>query len=212
MLSKNKRSADLYFEFFNPNTDEQSTEKLKQIIIKDSSIDIDLEKKNYYQMLFNDCSESEYKVYAISFIFEKKNKVNFSISIYFDKKNYFYCVGKQINHNSIEIIFSDFSQKHQYLEDCFIFYDRIKFNVKEAFGDIKTRKRISFINIDADKLIIPKIKSNSDTQLEKPSLMANSLISISKGKIDTIIGIYKNEPFIPNKVDKKEIKKNLKNL
>jgi hypothetical protein len=89
MHSKNKRSADLYFEFFNPNTDEQSTQKLKKIIIKDSSIDIDLEKTDYYKMLFNDTSESEYKVYTISFVFEKKN-VKFSISIYFDKKNYFY--------------------------------------------------------------------------------------------------------------------------
>ena len=210
MLSKNKRSAELYFEFFNPNTDEQSTEKLKQIIIKDSSIDIDLDKKDYYQMQFNDTSESEYKVYAISFIFDKKNKVNFSISIYFDKKNYFYCIGKQINHNSIEIILSDFSQKNHYLEDCFIFYDKIKFNVKETFGDIKTRKRISFINIDADKLILPNIKSNSDTLLEKPSILENSLISISKGKIDNIIGIYKNEPFNQNKINKNEIKKKLK--
>ena len=40
--------------------------------------------------------------------------------------------------------------------------------------------------------------------------MPNSLISISKGKIDTIIGFYKNEPFIPNKIDKNEIKKKLK--
>ena len=210
MLSKNKRSADLYFEFFNPNTDEQSTQKLKQINIKDSSIDIDLEKNNYYKMQFNDSSESEYKVYTISFVFEKKNKVNFSISIYFAQKNYFYCVGKQINHNSIEIIFSDFSKKNQYLEDCFILYDTIKFNVKEKFGDIKTRKRISFINIDADKLLLPNIKSNPDKKLEKPTLLPNSLISISKGKIDTIIGFYKNEPFIYNKIDKNEIKKKLK--
>ena len=210
MFSKNKRSADLCFEFFNPNTEEPSTQKLKQIIIKDSSIDIDLEKKNYYKIQFNDSSEYEYKVYTISFVFEKKNKVNFSISIYFDRNNYFYCVGKEINHNSIEIIYSDFSQNNQYLEDCFISYDKIKFNVKEKFGDIKTRKRISFINIDPDKLILPNIKSNPDKKLEKPSLLSNSLISISKGKIDTIIGLYKNEPFTPNKIDKNGIKKKLK--
>mgnify|MGYP006873027407 CR=1 FL=1 len=164
----------------------------------------------YYKMQFNDYSESEYKVYTISFVFEKKNKANFSISIYFDKNNYFYCVGKEINHNSIEIIYSDFSKKNQYLEDCFICYGKIKFNVKEKFGEIKTRKRISFINIDADKLILPNIKSNQDNKLENPLLLSNSLISISKGKIDTIIGLYKNEPFIPNKIDKNEIKKKLK--
>lgn len=155
MLSENKKSI-LCFEFFNPN-DELSIENLKQIKINNLSIDINLEKNTFYETEFYDSSISEYKVYYCSFIFQKVKK-DFAISIFFGKRNYFFCIGRQINFNSIEIIFSDFSLLNQYLKDCFIYYHLIKFNVKEEFENITTRKRISFINIDANKLQLPKIK------------------------------------------------------
>lgn len=204
MNTKLLKNASLIFEFI--DLTKESNVKLNEINIGEFKISINLEKKKLYEIQFKDSCKLEYKIYKCSFIF-KNIKKDFGISIYFDRVNYYYCIGKEINVNSIEIIFNDFSKEKKYLNNCSIIYNKQSYYVKEELKCIKTRKRISFINIDIKKLELPKIKKNKKEELIAPTasyLLSNYLISIEKGEKDRIIGVYKNQPF-SCEVDKKEI-------
>lgn len=91
-------------------------------------------------------------------------------------------------------------------------------DVKENFDDIKTRKRISIINIDLNKLKLPKKKNKQKGKeniefTTKGINFKNILISIYKGKnSDNIIGIFKNQPYYQFDVNKKQIINDLKNI
>ena len=95
-----------------------------------------------------------------------------------------------------------------------IVYNKNVYLVKEQLSYIKTRKRISFINVDINKLELPKIKinKNDEKNVEKEKyLLANYLISIENGETNKIIGIYKNHPY-SIEVKKKTIIESLKKL
>ena len=211
MLSTNYINTVLIFEFI--DTTQESSIEVNKIKVGDITININLEKERIYKVKFSDLYKIDYKIYSCSFIF-KTEKKDFGISIYFNRINYYYCIGKKINFNSIEIIFSDFSKYNQYLNNCSIIYDKKSYSVKEQLNEIKTRKRISFINIDMNKLVLPKIKKNRNDEINmevEKYLLANYLISIEKGITDKIIGIYKNQPYSVE-VNKKNIINLLQNI
>ena len=168
-----------------------------------------------YSIIINENTDLEFKIFPCSFIFKNAKKRIFGISAYFNRINYYYCIANEFNFNSVEIIFVDFSKSNLYLKNISINYDNQDFLVKEEFNDIKSRKRISFINIDIKKLKLPKVKSinNNMYDLNKNSLtLANYLISIERNLNENIIGIYKNQPLSEMNIDKKKIIQKLNDI
>ena len=79
---------------------------------------------------FYDKSINKYKVYDCKTTFNESNKVVNSMSLYYNKTNYFYSGDGK---NSAEIIFSDFMNKSLRKEDFVIEYDGIKYTPLEDF-------------------------------------------------------------------------------
>ena len=210
-----KKNSILIFDFFNDYL-QNTNNKINKIKIGNLKFDIDLKKEKIYKVNFSDYINSDYRIYTCILIFDT-TEIEFGICIYFERTNYYYCdVNQKNDPKSIEIIFSDFSEKN--LNDCYIEYNNHKLDVKENFDDIKTRKRISIINIDLNKLKLPKKKNKQKGKeniefTTKGINFKNILISIYKGKnSDNIIGIFKNQPYYQFDVNKKQIINDLKNI
>lgn len=191
---------------------------IKSISIKNLLIKINLNETNFYNVEFEDNHSLDYKVYCCTINFERRT-MNYEITIYFRQNNHYYCIGNEINNHSIEFLFLDFSKLSKYLASCSICYNNKIYKVKEQFKSLKTRKRISLINCDINKLSLPQIKqkSNAIKKIDKNpytilGILPNCLISISKGTIDQIIGIYKNQSFYGYEVKKIEIIQKIKNF
>ena len=209
------KHSTLIFNFFN-FSENYTNNLIKKIKISNTEILINLLIERLYKIDFTDSVDCDYKVYSCIFIFESTS-IEFGISIYFNRLNYFYCDCIIKNDpKSIEIIFSDFLNKN--IGNCYILYNNVSFCDKENFDDIKTRKRISFINIDINLLYLPKKKNKNK---EKDALdfnnkginFKNILISISKSNNNyNIIGIFKNDPYSNFNINKKLIIENLKNI
>ena len=210
-----KKNSILIFDFFDDCL-QNIYNKINKIKIGNLELDIDLKLEKIYKVNFSDYINSDYRIYTCTFIFDT-TEIEFGICVYFNRTNYYYCdVNQKNDPKSIEIIFSDFSEKN--LKDCYIEYNNHKFDVKENFNDIKTRKRISIINIDLNKIKLPKKKNKQKGEKDiefttKGINFKNILISIYKGKnSDNIIGIFKNQPYTHFDINKKQIIKDLKNI
>ena len=185
---------------------------LNKIQIKDYLIEVDIVKKKIYELKFEEFENNEYKIYDCIFYFINE-KVLFTITVYFKRKNYYYC-GIEKNQSSIEFIFSDFISNNICPNLCYIEYNKNKINVKEEFEDIQTRKRISLININLKKCEIPNIDIKSDKEINQNKFNdledGNYLISINIiNNEKKTIGIFKNNCIIETVVNKKEIIKKL---
>ena len=180
---KVKVNASLIFQFM------EGIEKPKEIQILNSKKEI---KSNLQEIEFEliDFSINEYKVYECLFFFEYRKKKH-SISVYYNRINYYLCGSGDF---SIEIIFCDFIYKQINIKDCFIQYKNKKYEPKENF-DLSTRKRINLLGIDITKLKLPKSLDDKDVQIKK-EFGNNLLITITVSNSPKIIGIYQNEPFI----------------
>ena len=177
-----KKKTLIVFEFINSNLINNALEK---IIVENYEININITQKTIYQIIFDD-SFKFYKIFPCIFVFQKFRKI-FSITIYKGRMNYFYCEGNKINKYSIEIIFSDFIKGID--NNLFIFYNKKKYFPKED-TNLKTRKRINFINIDLNYL---SLVEDSSLNIKKVNYQNNSLqIVINQGKI---IGIFDNIPY-----------------
>ena len=210
-----EKNSILIFDFFNDYL-QNTNNKINKIKIGNLEFDIDLKRKKIYKVNFSDYINSDYRIYTCILIFDT-TEIEFGICVYFERINYYYCdVNQKNDPKSIEIIFSDFSEKN--LNDCYIVYNNHKLDVKENFDDIKTRKRISIINIDLNKLKLPKKKNKQKGKeniefTTKGINFKNILISIYKGKnSDNIIGIFKNQPYYQFDINKKQIINDLKNI
>lgn len=193
--------SKLIFEFIEKDTKPVSIEifGIKNDIPLDSSeIGIDL----------SDFSIHDYKIYKCKIIYKNKKTIINSITIYYDKINYFICGNGQC---SAEIIFSDFVNKTITAEKCIIKYKNKRYFPKEDFK-LVTRKRINFINIDIDKLELPNDLNDDKISIDSKE-NKNFLISISIINKPKVIGIYTNEPFIEEdfNIDEDEIKSILQN-
>ena len=145
---------------------------------------------------FCDKSINEYKLYDCKTTFSESLQVINSMSLYYNKTNYFYSGDGK---NSAEIIFSDFMNKSIRKEDCVIEYDGIKYTPLEDF-DLFTRKRINFINIDITKLKLPKDLEGKDVILDTKNYN-NFLISISVVNNPKVISVNENSPFKEKKFE-----------
>ena len=139
---------------------------------------------------FSDSNINKYNIYTCKTKYKDKVVLN-SLSIYYDKINYFNCGDGD---HSAEIIFSDFLNKSIKGEDCVIEYDGVKYYPKEDFG-LLTRKRINFINIDIHKFKFPKDLNDKEINIDTKD-NKNFLISISIIDKPKIIAIYLNNPHI----------------
>ena len=178
-----KVNASLIFQFM------EGIEKPKELQILNSKKEI---KSNLQEIEFEliDFSINEYKVYECLFFFEYRKKKH-SISVYYNRINYYLCGSGDF---SIEIIFCDFIYKQINIKDCFIQYNNKKYEPMENF-DLSTRKRINLLGIDITKLKLPKNLDDKDVQI-KQEFGNNLLITITVSNSPKIIGIYQNEPFI----------------
>ena len=174
--------TEIVFEFI---SEEKISNELKQIKIKDFQIKINLDKRKLYYLEFIENSDCLYKIYPCKFIFENSFK-NFSICIYLKKKNHFYCQGYGIFNNSIEIIFIDFNFFKNNLSLCKICYNSKNYEVKEIFEGIKSRKRISFINIDINLI------SSFNEEINKSTATDYKIILNYVNNNFNIIGVYPN--------------------
>ena len=193
MLSKNqeKKNAILSFEFLEENIDPKNP--LFKITILSQSIEVNLTKKKNYNIEFYDYSNNAYKVYNCQFFFLNTKK-DYSISVYFGKKNYYYC-GIELADDSIEAIFSDFLSKKIDKNDCYIIYKNKKYFPVEDFG-LKTRKRINLININIKEIVFPKLLMENESINAQELNERHYLFSISvTNKTQKLIGIYLNNPF-----------------
>lgn len=203
MFSSLKKAvkSKLIFEFIEKDEKPISIEILgikKDIPIGSSEIGIDL----------SDFSIDDYKIYKCKIIYaNKKTRIN-SITIYYDKINYFICGNGDC---SAEIIFSDFVNKTITKEKCIIKYKNKTYFPKEEFR-IVTRKRINFINIDIEQLELPNDLTDNKISIDSNE-NKNFLISISIINKPKVIAIYTNEPFIEENfnIDEDEIKSILQN-
>lgn len=194
MFSKHleKKIAILNFQFLEEDIDPKNP--LIKISILSQSIEINLPKKKKYNIEFYDHSNNDYKVYNCQFIFQNMVK-EYSISIYFGKSNYYYC-GIELADESLEVIFSDFLSKKIDKEDCYIIYKNKKYFPVEDFS-LKTRKRISFINLNLKEIVIPKFLMENECIKVEQLKERNYLFSISvTNKSQKLIGIYLNNPSI----------------
>ena len=148
--------------------------------------------KDAKKLTINFCDKSinKYKVYDCKTTFNESTKVVNSMSLYYNKTNYFYSGDGK---NSAEIIFSDFMNKSLRNEDCVIEYDGIKYTPLEDFG-LLTRKRINFINIDITKLKLPKDLNDKDVIINSKE-NDNILVSISVVNKPKVLSVYVNNKF-----------------
>ena len=202
MFSSLKREvkSKLIFEFIEKDVKPISIEILgikNDIPIDSSEIEIDL----------TDFIVNDYKIYECKIIYKNNTKIN-SITVYYDKINYFICGNGE---GSAEIIFSDFLNKTITAEKCVIKYKKERYFPKEDFK-VVTRKRINFINIDIEQLELPNDIDDNKISIDSNE-NKNFLISISIINMPKVIGIYTNEPFIEENlnIDEDEIKTMLKN-
>ena len=146
----------------------------------------------------SDSSINEFKIYDCKTCYKNKFGeyfVNNSISIYYDKINYFLCgCGKY----SAEIILTDFVNKNIQKEMCKIKYKNKYYYPEEDFS-LYTRRRINFVNIEIEDLELPKDLKNNFVNIDKTKTK-NYLILISIVKEPKIIGVYTNEPFVEEDV------------
>ncbi len=209
-LPKEKKTATLIFQFIDENIPKDKNNLFK-ITVLERTLEINLDKTNRYSLKIEDINNNDYKIYTCTFFFQNTEK-NYSISIYFGKKNYYYC-GIIPLEESVEVIFSDFISKNIENSDlCYITYKNKKYYAIEDFG-LKTRKRINLLNINIKDLIFPELlMKNESIDLDKLN-EKNYLLSISvTNNCQKIIGIYLNNPFIyPTIPDIKEIKDILSN-
>ena len=193
------KKAHLIFEFFSAeNIDNKEILLINSIKIMGKTIKVDFDKSSKYEYILNDNIEDEYKKYECLFEFEKEHKISYTVSIYFNQINIFFC-GKVKKKNSAEIIFCNFIDKKICIEDCFIIYNKIKFEPLENF-DIETRRRINLLNIDITELEVPD--SIDNVPFDRKTLFTNSnsnnfqvLISVSN-KSKKAISIFENQPNI----------------
>jgi len=210
-LPKGKKTATLIFQFIDENIPKEEN-SLSKIIILEKALEINLNKTKKYSLEINDLTNNDYKIYSCTFFFKNTIK-NYSISIYFGKKNYYYC-GMIPLEESIEVIFSDFISKNIENSDlCYVIYKNKKYFAIEDFG-LKTRKRINLININIRDLIFPELLMKNESISFKKLNEKNYLLSISvANNCQKTIGIYLNNPFIyPTIPDIKEVKNILSNM
>lgn len=195
---KAKVKASLIFQFL------ENEERPKELQILDSKKEI---QSNLEELAFEliDFSINEYKIYECSFLYES-NKKSHSISVYYNRVNYYLC-GK--GEYSIEIIFCDFIYKQIDGKNCYIEYKKKKYEPKENF-ELSTRKRINLLGIDITDLKLPKSLEGKEIQID-PGFNKNLLITISVSNTPKIIGIYQNVSFVePKIVIKKKLLQELK--
>ena len=195
---KVKVKASLIFQFL------ENKERRKELQILDSKKEI---QSNIEELTFEliDFSINEYKIYECKFFYEFNEKSH-SISVYYNRVNYYLC-GK--GEYSIEIIFCDFIYKQIDTKNCYIEYKKKKYEPKENF-ELSTRKRINLLGIDITDLKLPKSLEGKEIQI-LPGFNKNLLITISVSNAPKIIGIYQNVSFIePKIVIKKELLQELK--
>ena len=188
---KRKVHSKLIFQFMKKSKKPQYIEVLnlrKEIPKNQNEIEIE----------FVDFSINDYKVYNCKAKY-LDNEETSSASIYYNKTNYFQCGDGK---DSVEIIFSDFMNKSLKKEDCIIEYDGLQYLPTEDFG-LLTRKRINFINIDFNKLKLPKDLNGKEININSKD-NNNYLISISMIDKPKIIAIYLNNPFIEMKLNHTE--------
>ena len=150
-----------------------------------------------------DSSINEFKIYDCKICYKNvfgEFYVNNSISVCYDKINYYLCGGD--GKYSAEIIFSDFVNKDIKNSLCKIKYKSKYYLPEEDFG-LCTRKRINFINIEIKDLEIPKDLNNNFVNINMNETK-NYLILISIVKEPKIIGVFTNEPFVEYGIDYKE--------
>ena len=182
----------------------ENEERPKELQILDSKKEI---QSNLEELTFEliDFSINEYKIYECKFFYESNEKSH-SISVYYNRVNYYLC-GK--GEYSIEIIFCDFIYKQIDAKNCYIEYKKKKYEPKENF-ELSTRKRINLLGIDITDLKLPKSLEGKEIQIV-PGFNKNLLITISVSNAPKIIGIYQNLSFIePKIVIKKELLQELK--
>ena len=212
-LPKDKKSATLIFQFIDENTTEEKNNLLK-IVILEKALEINLNETKKYSLEIYDLTNNDYKIYTCTFFFKSTVK-NYSISIYFGKKNYYYC-GIIPLEESVEAIFSDFISKNIENSDlCYLIYKNKKYYAVEDFG-LKTRKRINLININIKELIFPELLMKNESITFEKLNEKNYLLSISvTNNCQKIIGIYLNNPFfypaIPDIIEVKDILSNMLN-
>lgn len=196
---KEKQKATLIFQFL------EKTERPTFVEILEYKNEI---QDNTKELSFNisDLSINEYKVYECTLVF-KNDKKSYSISIYYNRINYYLCgEGNQ----SIEIIFCDFIYKEIKLDSCYIKYKNTKYYPKENFG-LLTRKRINLIGVDLNDLELPDDLEGKPLKFG-PQFNKDLLITISVSDKRKVIGIYNNTPFIePKLVIEQKLVDELKN-
>ena len=190
---KKKVESKLFFHFI------EGCEKPKSIEI--IGIDNAIKKVPFHsdevKITISDLSINEFKVYQCKTKYNSKEEIN-SITVYYDKNNYYMCGNGKY---SAEIIFSDFSSKAIKNEQCQITYDDKIYYPQEDFK-LLTRRRINFINIDISKLILPNDLNNKKVIIDPEN--KNILISISVIDFNKVIGLYVNEPFTERNFIKNE--------
>ena len=182
-ISKKEVKSTLIIQFI------QSCKKPQYFEIINSKKEIP-ENSDEIKIDFSDSNINKYNIYTCKTKYKDKEVLN-SLSIYYDKINYFICGDGE---HSAEIIFSDFLKKSVKGEDCVVEYDGVKYYPKEDFG-LLTRKRINFINIDIHKFKFPKDLNNKEINIDTRD-NKNYLISISIIDKPKIIAIYLNNPHI----------------
>ena len=190
---KYEKKAKLIFQFI------EDTERPKALQILNLKKEI---SKDLPELAFelNDLSLNEYKIYEciISYHSDKKT---YSITIYYNKTNYYLC-GR--GSHSVEIIFCDFIYKSINMNDIFIEYKGKKYSPKENF-ELLTRKRINFLGIDIKDLKLPSTLQGTILDID-PKFNHNLLITISAANEMKVIGLFQNIPFIdPKTIIDKEL-------
>ena len=184
---KTEKKASLVFEFI------ESSERPKALQILNYKKEI---LEDIQELAFDliDLSINEYKIYEC-ILFYDSDKNTHSITIYYNRLNYFLC-GK--GSHSVEIIFCDFIFKEINSTNCYIEYNGKKYTPKENF-ELSTRKRINFVGINIQDLKLPKTINGAILDIN-PKYNKNLLINISVANEPKVIGMFTNSPFIDPKI------------
>ena len=189
---KKKVKSKLVFEFVG------DTKKPLNIEIENAKTKISFNMNNITLDLI-DFSINEYKVYNCKINYQSFIG-NSSITVYYEKENFYYIFGD--GNESAEIIFIDFVNKSITQNDCQIKYKGVNFFPKENFN-LYTRKRINLININIKELELPKDLNNKEINIDTKE-DKNFLIIISVVNRQKLIGIYLNNPFFEEIITLKE--------
>ena len=195
---KYEKKAKLIFQFI------EDTERPKALQILNLKKEI---SKDLPELAFelNDLSLNEYKIYECILSYHSDKKT-YSITIYYNKTNYYLC-GR--GSHSVEIIFCDFIYKSINMNDIFIEYKGKKYSPKENF-ELLTRKRINFFGIDIKDLKLPSTLQGTILDID-PKFNHNLLITISAANDMKDIELFQNIPFIdPKAIIDKELLNDLK--